>query len=524
MPVGALAERAAARHRDRTAVVGPDGDRTFAQLHDTALRLANGLLAAGLRPGDRVLELLPNSCATLESDLALALAGLVRVPLNPRLGAREWERIADDCGASALVYGASFTDESEALRTGLGEGRVVAAGDGPGLSLRDLVAHSPARRLAPVADGSLAGLAYSSGTTGRPKGALRTHRNRLASARAMTDSVLGGSPRPDSVFLHAGPLMHTSGLFFLPFLAAGACQILLDHADAESIVETVHDRRVTHTVLVPTMVARLLSLAGSPRARLSALRMLAYAGAPMPTDHIRAASELLTPHLVQYYGLVEAMPPLTWLTSEDHAHGLAERPELLTSAGRPAPGVSLRIVDEEDAEVPDGRPGEVEVRGDMVMPGYWNAERRGDLGKVLRGGRLRTGDIGRLGEDGLLWLTDRVNDMIITGGYNVYPREVEDSVTGLDGVTAAAVVGLPDPEWGQRVAVAYTCAPGLDVSSAAVLSHCRSVLPPHKRPKAAHRLAVMPLNATGKISRRAVRDLLGEPGPGRSGRGTAQGA
>lgn len=508
MTVGTLAELAASQYRDRTAITALDGERTFGQLHDRASRLAHGLLTTGLRPGDRVLELQPNSCAAVESDLALAMAGLVRVPLNPRLGAREWERIADDCQARALLYDSRFAAESEALRDGLGEACTVVTGDGPGRRRDDLIGSQPAGRLPRVAEDDLAGLAYSSGTTGNPKGAKRTHRNRLASARAMTESVLGGRPTPDSVFLHCGPLIHTSGLFFLPFLRYGARQILLDHADTETIAHAVRSERVTHTVLVPTMVSRLLSHPRSLRTELSSLRMLGYAGAPMPVEHIRAAFDRLTPNLVQYYGLVEAMPPLTCLTAQDHARGMAERPELLTSAGRPAPGVTLRITDGEGKPVHDGRTGEVEVRGAMVMPGYWNADRREDLGKSLREGWLRTGDIGRRDTDGLLWLTDRASDMIITGGYNVYPREIEDAVTSLTGIATAAAVGLPDPEWGQRITVAYTCAAGYEISTTAVLAHCRSVLPAHKRPKAARQMTSLPLNATGKISRRSVLNML----------------
>lgn len=294
MAIGLLPHRAAARFGDRPALLGPDGTRGFTQLADRASRLARGLLRLGLSPGDRVLELQPNGCALIECDLALAMAGLVRVPLNPRLDAAEWERIADDCGASAMLYDARYAEATEALRHGLGAARTVVTGDGPGRPLDALIADSPG---GPPHTGAalddLVGLAYSSGTTGRPKGARRTHRNRIASALAMTHEVLGGPPDPDSVYLHAGPAIHTSGLFVLPFLMAGARQVLLDHADAPAILAAVDEHRVTHTALVPTMVGRLTEAAnGVP---LDSLRMLAYAGAPMPADHIRRASERLTP-------------------------------------------------------------------------------------------------------------------------------------------------------------------------------------------------------------------------------------
>jgi acyl-CoA synthetase (AMP-forming)/AMP-acid ligase II len=262
------------------------------------------------------------------------------------------------------------------------------------------------------------------------------------------------------------------------------------------------------------MVGRLAEAADAPP---TSLRMLAYAGAPMPADHIRRASERLTPQLVQYYGLVEAMPPLTVLDRADHARGLAGEPDLLTSAGRICPAIDLRVVDDAGRPVPDGEPGEVVVGGDPVTPGYFNAAGRTDLGKTFIGGRLRTGDVGRLGDGGRLWLTDRRNDMIITGGYNVYPREIEDVITRVDGIADAAVVGLADPQWGQRITAAYTCSPGRRVEPEEVLRHCRAALPAHKRPKSVHPMDSLPLNATGKISRREVLRLLedlGAPGAG----------
>jgi acyl-CoA synthetase (AMP-forming)/AMP-acid ligase II len=508
MTVGSLVLGAALRFGDRTAIEGPDGSRTFADLAARATRLASGLRSLGLRPGDRVLELHGNTCAGIESDLALAIAGLVRVPLNPRLGPREWERIADDCQASALSYDATFADETESLRDGLGSARTIVRGDGPGRHVERLIGDATTVPPHAAELDDLIGLAYSSGTTGRPKGAMRTHRNRLASARVMTRDVLGGPPCADATFLHAGPVIHTSGLFVLPFLMAGARQVLLDHADPETILEAMERHGITHTALVPTMLGRLADAASG--ARPSTLRMLAYAGAPIPPGRIRQASERLTPHLVQYYGLVEAMTPLTVLDERDHARGLAGESDLLSSAGRVCHGVDLRLLDEQGNPVPNGEAGEVVVRGEQVMPGYWNAGQRDDLGKAVRDGRLATGDIGRLGPGGRLWLTDRRNDMIITGGYNVYPREIEDVITGVPGVADAAVVGLPDGDWGQRIVAAYTVSPDRPASPDAILTACRHLLPPHKRPKAVHRRTGMPLGATGKIDRRELTRQLGD--------------
>jgi acyl-CoA synthetase (AMP-forming)/AMP-acid ligase II len=507
MDVGTLVSRAAARFGDRVALDSPQGTQTFAELGGRVVRLANALLALGLRPGDRVLDLQSNSATYVETDLAIRSAGLVRAALNYRLHPTDWERIAEDSGARALIYDARFADDTASLRDQIEH--VVVVGDGPGTPYEKLVVDGSTRPLDPVEPDALCGLHYSSGTTGHPKGAQRTHRNWLASVVNMTHDVLGGPPGPDDTYVHAGPITHTSGLFVLPFLVAGARQIVLPGWDPATFLEAVTDRGATHTAVVPTMVARLLTTPGVDRDTLASLRMLAYAGAPMPPEQMRQAHERLTPHLVQYYGLVEAIPPVTVLDAEDHRRGLAGEAELLTSAGRTALGVEVRIVDEDGRDVPPGEVGEVVTRGDHVMRGYWNSEARQDLSKSVVDGWLHTGDLGRMSEDGHLWLVDRVGDMIISGGYNIYPREVEEVVAEVNGVAEVAVVGVTDPEWGQRVVALVTARAGADVDEQAVLEHCRARMASYKKPKRVQVVETFPLNSTGKIDKRTLRAQLG---------------
>ena len=508
MDIATLVTRAAKRFTDRIALDGPGGTVTFGELGDRVTRLANGLRALGLEPGDRVLDLQSNSTAYVETDLAIRAAGLVRAALNYRLHPTDWERIAADCGAKALVYDARFADRTEALRSGLPH--VVVIGDGPGTPYEKLIADAPATPLPPLDADELCGLHYSSGTTGHPKGAQRTHRNWLASVVNMTHDVLGRVPGPDDTYVHAGPITHTSGLFLLPFLVAGARQIVLPSWDPQTFLEAVAERGATHTALVPTMVSRLLGTPGADRETLAGLRMLAYAGAPMPADQLRQAYQRLTPNLVQYYGLVEAIPPVTVLDAADHARGIEADPGLLTSAGRAALGVEIRVVDPDGRPLPAGETGEVITRGDHVMKGYWNAAGRSDLSKSVRDGWLYTGDLGRMSDDGHLWLVDRVGDMIISGGYNIYPREVEDVVAEVPGIAEVAVVGLPDPDWGQRVVAFVTLREGATVSEAEILEHCRQRMASYKKPKEVRVLDSFPLGATGKISKKALRAMEGE--------------
>jgi acyl-CoA synthetase (AMP-forming)/AMP-acid ligase II len=518
--IATLVDRAARRFGDRIAVEGPDAagnwqQLSFAALGERVARLAAGLRRLGLQPGDRVLDLQTNSTTYAETDLAVRAAGLVRVALNYRLHPDDWARIAADCHATTLIHDVRFTDDVAALAAEMKHVLVVGASsaDGPA---RPGAPSSPLETLldTPVSDtlfasepDALCGLHYSSGTTGHPKGAQRTHRNWLAGTVNMTHDVLGGPPGEADVYCHAGPITHTSGLFVLPFLVAGARQLIMPKWDAERFADAVARHGVTHTAMVPTMVSRLLALSDDALAPLrDRLRMLGYAGAPMPPEVIRAAHERITGNLVQYYGLVEAIPPVTVLDAADHARGLAGEPELLASAGRPALGVELRVVDSAGQPLPEGEVGEVITRGDHVMRGYWNGSGRTDLGKAVVDGWLHTGDLGRMDHAGRLWLVDRVGDMIITGGYNVYPREVEDVVAEVPGVTQVAVVGVKDPDWGQRVVALYTAESG--VGEDTVISHCRARLASYKRPKQAIRVEAFPLNSTQKIAKKVLRERL----------------
>jgi acyl-CoA synthetase (AMP-forming)/AMP-acid ligase II len=521
MDIASLVSRAGARFGDRVALEGPEGTRTFAELASRVRRLARGLRALGLDDGDRVLDLQTNSVTYLETDLAIRSAGLVRVALNARLHPRDWLRIADDCAAAALVYDARFADDTAELRARLGTGRVVVVGgDAPGRPYGLLVDDTADAPLPRLPDTALCGLHYSSGTTGAPKGAQRTHRNWMASVVNMSYDVLGGRPGAGDAYVHAGPVTHTSGLFVLPFLVAGARQLVLPSWDPEAFLDAVQHRGATHTALVPTMVARLLAQPDISPERLRGLRMLGYAGAPMAPEQMRAAYERLTPHLVQYYGLVEAIPPVTVLDADDHARGLGDEPALLSSAGRPALGVELAVVDEHGDALPAGEVGEVVTRGDHVMQGYWDSGARTDLGKAVRDGWLHTGDLGRLDDAGRLFLVDRKGDMIISGGYNIYPREVEDVIASVPGVHEVAVVGVEDPEWGQRVTALYTVHADASVTDHDVRTRCAAELASYKKPKDVRRVDSFPLNSTGKIAKKVLREQLAGESAGRQPHGT----
>lgn len=509
MSIASVVRIAAERFGLGVAVEDGTTSLTFTELSDRVHRLAAGLTQIGVTPGRTVLVLLPNSTAAVEVDLALTIGGYVRVALNPRVGERDWARIMEDCAPEALIFDPAVAGAREFALKATAEIVIAAGGGDENLTLDDVVARAPENVALPDPDPeSLCALHYSSGTTGVPKGAQRSHANRLASLRAMREHVLAGTlDGPEPVFVHAGPIIHTSGLFVLPFLEAGGRQVLLDHARPADVIAAVDRHAATHTALVPTVVARMLDFDDAQLAPMRRMRMLAYAGAPMPVEHIRQAYHRITPNLVQYYGMVEAIPPLSVLDAADHHRGVTDDPDLLGSVGRPCTGVEIEFRDG-DRLVADGEVGELVVSGPAVSPGYHNAGTRTDLGKSHADGVLYSGDLGCRAANGYLHLTGRSKDMIITGGYNVYPREVEEAISTVAGVHDVVVVGLPDPLWGQRIVAAYTVEVGAALDDTIVLAEGRHRLADYKRPKAVYQVDALPLTPLGKVDRASATRML----------------
>jgi acyl-CoA synthetase (AMP-forming)/AMP-acid ligase II len=501
--IGSILARAHALFGERPAII--DGARviTYAELADRVNRLASGFLRVGLRSGDRVLDVQHNEHQYIETDLALATAGLVRVPINTRLTMADWAFIAEDSGARGLVFGSGLGEAAGELRHRVpGLEIVIGVDRGPGYAYEDLASGPGEARLAQrrPSRASLVSINYSSGTTGRPKGCMRTLGNRLASMTDMMVDLFQGGLGPADVWLHAGPITHASGLFVLPMIAAGASQVVAPRFDPEAVLSLIAQHRVTGTVLVPTMIERILSV-GVDAQSVSSLRWVAYAGAPMMPDRIVSANDAFGGRMVQFYGMVEAIPPLTVLHQEDHRNPLR-----LGSAGRACMGVDLDVVDERGRSVPVGSTGELVVRGEHVMRGYWGLSEA--TGKVVRGGALRTGDIARRNDRGYVTLVDRRNDLIISGGYNVFPREVEEVIRRVPGVEDAVVVGIPDAEWGQAVVAAVVMQSGFRMDVNEVNALCRGHLASFKRPKRMVELPALLYTVAGKIDRNGIAQRL----------------
>ncbi len=507
MHVGHFLTRAADRHPDRPAWL--DGDRaiSFREADARANRLARALLARGLAPGDRVALLTVNRFEGLETMLAAMKAGLAVVPMNLRLHPAEHAFMIRDSGAAAVVYGEEFRDHLATVRGDCtGVRRWICIGRAPGdLAYEALLAAESGGSPDPAIDADdLAWLFYTSGTTGHPKGAMLTHRVLITMAEQFLLGI--NDARPDDVVLHAAPITHGSGTLAFHHIARGAASAFPTTRafDPPRIFADIARFRATTMFLVPTMIHMLVTSPERARHDLSSLHTVVYGGAPMYVEQLRAALAAFGPVFVQIFGQGEAPMTCTSLPKEEHLTGDDPvKVARLASAGRETPAVRVRVVDDDDRPVAAGTMGEIVVRGDLVMKGYWN--NAAATAETLRGGWLHTGDVGCLDPDGYLFITDRKKDMIISGGSNIYPREVEEVVLRHPAVSEVSVIGVPDDKWGEAVKALVVVRAGGRVSEAELVEHCRRHLAPYKKPQSVEFLEALPKNAYGKILKRELR-------------------
>ncbi len=494
MNIAGLLDDGIAHGGDRLALVQDSRALTYRELGDRVARLAAGLARLGLRRGDRIVLLMPNRPELVESLWAAFRGGFVAVPVNWHLHPDEVAYIVRHCGAAAVVV----SDETAAAARTLPDAvRVlrVARGDGSdtGIDYEAALAPEPSPAV-DTASEDPAWLFYTSGTTGRPKGATLTHRNLAAMTEAYHRDL--DPVALDSVYLHAAPLTHGSGLYLLPSTARGATQVIAPGTSfsAAGFVALLEEHQVTHAAfLAPTMLRRVVDEARGrtfPR-----LRSVVIGGAPLYQEDLRAAVGVLGPIVIQMYGQGEA--PMT-ITVMPAAEALAHP----GSCGRAFHGVAIIIAGPDGEPAPDGADGEVLVRGDAVMRGYWDNPEA--TAATLANGWLHTGDIGHF-DAGYLYLTDRAKDVIITGGTNVYPREVEEVLLTHPAVREVAVVGVPDPEWGESVR-AFVVATG-DPPPGDLIQYCRGRLASFKKPRDVILVTELPKNAAGKILKRELRRL-----------------
>jgi len=484
------------------------GDRVHSTHRDWAGRvrsLAGALRAIpGLDPGERVALTMTNCPEYLEAMFAIWHAGLVAVPINAKLHPEEFRYILENSGARLVFVSSDLAERVAPLAGEIRElGRAVLAGGAEWRRMTaadglDLVARAPT---------DPAWLFYTSGTTGRPKGATLTHRNLLMSSLSYYADVDAVSPL-DAV-LHAAPISHGSGVYGLPHVAKAANSIIPEggHFDPAEIAALLQRWRGVSFFAAPTMVTRLIGNPVLAEADRRNLKTIIYGGGPMYVADLLRALDLLGPKLVQIYGQGEAPMTITALSKELHAaRGHPRWLARLGSAGLPRTDVEVRVVDAEDRDLPIGEPGEVLCRGDVVMAGYWQNESA--TREALRGGWLHTGDIGSFDEEGFLTLRDRSKDMIISGGSNIYPREVEEVLLRHPGVGEVSVVGRTHPDWGEEVVAFVVPAPGAQPTESELDALCLGAIARFKRPRAYLFLDVLPKNNYGKVLKTELRKRL----------------
>jgi acyl-CoA synthetase (AMP-forming)/AMP-acid ligase II len=477
--------RAAQFYPEWTALAAAGTRSTFRELHDRVGRIAASLRQHGFGVGDRLALLLPNDADYIELVHACAWLGVIAVPLNIRLSATEIAHILADATPRGMIRHSSLAAPTVPL-----EWQLVL--DEEPLDLQwdscPEAIYDPDAVLA---------LVYTSGTTGRPKGVVLTHGNVLEDLHHVNYWMTG---KEGGVYLHAAPIFHIADF---PFLfrspAFGTCQVTIPKFSPKDFCEAVERERVSHTVLVPTMISLLTEFQDLGNYDLTSLDIVGYGGSPIAPELIQRTRKVLPGlKLVQVYGLSET-GFLSGLQDHEHAE------ERLKSCGRSCPGIDLRVVDDAGRDVEAGHPGELVARGANVMRGYWNNAE--ETARAFRNGLFRTGDVGCQDADGYVYILDRVKDMIVTGGENVYSGEVEAVISEHPAVREAAVFGIPDSRWGEIVAACVVLEPGHLLGVDELIAHCRRSLANYKIPRRVEfSEGELPKTGSGKVLKRVLRE------------------
>jgi fatty-acyl-CoA synthase len=472
-------------HEDPAGEFAVAGDRrvTWAQARDASAGAARLLRASGLAPGDRCAVLARNAIEYLLLYVAASRAGVVLVPLNPRSVPAQWDLIVSDAAASLLVCGAGFDGVRLPAVRAVGLDELCVPGPAP--------AHPGTAELLRL---------YTGGTTGAPKGASLSQ-NAVTAAMRQIAATLGGPPGERALVV--APLSHAAVVWSaLAPLAWGASLVVAGGADPADLVRALDEHGIGYAALVPAVLAPMVAVPGAARHH-PALRLLQTGSAPATARTLRRAAEVFGCGIVQGYGLTETAAAVSTMTPADTALALSTRPDLLGSVGRALPDTEVRVVDPDGAEVPAGASGEVVVRGPQLMAGY--AGRPDATRAALRSGRLHTGDVGYLDADGYLHLTDRLTDVVVSGGENVYSAVVEQALCAHPSVAEAAVVGVPDPRWGETVHAAVVLASGAVVTAEELTAFCRERVGSVARPRSVQFLSALPRTTMGKVDKRALR-------------------
>ena len=471
-------------------------------------RIASALAASGFEKGDRLAILAKNCLDYTLIYYGAFKAGVITVPLNYRLAGPEWAYIVNDAGAKGLIARGELVEAVDAVMDDLDtvELRFALDADAPeGWTAYDqwLANADGARPDREIDDGEDVYIMYTSGTTGHPKGAILTHRAVCSNLVQWSGSV---TLSQGDGYLIVAPLYHAAaGVSLFSTVAQGATSVIHEDFFPDQVVAALDGGAVTAATLVPAMIqACLVMVPDVADRKYGNLAQIAYGASPIAEATLRQAIEVFGCDFIQGYGMTETTAVVTILPWSAHQRALAGEANLLLSAGRPIIGTDLRIVDDNDEEVPRGEIGEIAARGPQLMRGYLNKAEAS--AEALRGGWMHTGDAGIMDEEGFVYIQDRVKDMVVSGGENIYPREVEDVIFQHAAVADAAVIGVPDDRFGETLKAIVVLREGQDLDSEELLEFCRGKLAGYKIPRSVDTIAELPRNASGKVLKRELRE------------------
>lgn len=493
----------AADRPDAVALDFHDRQTTYAELDARASRIAQGLMALGQRPGARLGYLGKNCDRYFEVLLGAFKARGVVVGVNWRLAPPEIAYVLNDAGCEVLFVGREFYPVVEKILPDCPQLKTVIAVDDdhprwPAFDAwRD--AQPATDPMLPIAPDDDVIQLYTSGTTGHPKGVQLTNANYLAILKAGEDMGVADY-RPDDTILVAMPFFHVAGVNIGLFsLAQGSRGVVLGDIDPQTILKLIETKKVNHAFLVPAVILFLTQQPNVKETDFASLETISYGASPIAEDLLLRAKDIMGCRFIQVYGLTETTGGGTVLAPEDHEPGRGK----LRSCGRPAPGHAIRVAGPTGETLPTGEVGEILIQAPNVMKGYWN--KADATAKALEGGWFRTGDAGYFDADGYLYIHDRVKDMIVSGGENIYPAEVENAIFGHPAVSDVAVIGVPDEKWGEAVKAIVVRKPGVEVVAADIVAYARERIAGYKLPKSVDFVEALPRNPTGKILRRELR-------------------
>jgi long-chain acyl-CoA synthetase len=507
MRIGDLLTRAARCYPDKEAVVFEGTRLTYRELNERTNRLAAALIDMGVKPGDRVGLICHNSHHFTEAFFACAKIGAASTNLNWRLSPKELALLLNDAAPDVVIFSKRFDYLFAPMKEDLKKKVRFIAVDGvidkEMIDYEELISkYKPDEPGVTVGQDDTVLLLYTSGTTGRPKGVMLTHKNMMANS---ISTIVEMEMTRDWNILGLLPIFHVGIFVLIDMVWVGAKVTYVHSFDPKAIFEVVQKEKTTATAFTPVIFKFLLDHPDIDKYDLSSLKTIIYATAPMPVELLRRSIKKFKCGFIQFFGMTETSPTLTMLVREDH---LLEGPEYkvkwLGSAGRPVSNVQVRVVDEAGKDCAPGVIGEIIGKGDNVMKGYYNMPEA--TAAAIRDGWYYSGDMGYFDEYGYLFIADRKKDMIISGGENIYPREVEEALLLLDGVADVAVIGVPDDAWGEAVKAIIVKKPGAELTEAMVIEHCKKHIASYKKPKSVDFVDVLPRSALGKVLKHELRD------------------